>query len=122
MSHNDFLDIDSVVSVVTKINASEYEISDLLRFYTEACVFNENNDFYEYPTFNQNKDTMTAIDLWNITSCSGPALYSFDSQSALRPYGMDLIEIGTIESSSESVTLTFSSEGSASQKLYILVQ
>ncbi|MCR5605746.1 MAG: hypothetical protein K6F69_02875 [Treponema sp.] len=122
MSHNDSVDIDSVVSAVNEVNASSYEISDLLRFYTEACVFNENNDSYEYPTFNQNKDTMTAIDLWNISYCDGPALYGFDSQSALRPYGMDLIEIGTIESSSEDVTLTFSSEGSASQKLYVLVQ
>jgi len=142
VSLNASVDTDSVAAAVNSLNGTSYTIGDLLGQYIEACVFNSTTlrSSYAYPTFNQDASEslsyssysypMTAINLWSGdnswtssgTTEYGPLLYGAASAYCydLRPYGITLHTIGT--ASGTAVTITFSSTGSASGKLYILVQ
>jgi len=151
ISQNDSVDTASVVNAVNAINGTNYTISDLLKMYAEACVFNTSDTSYTYPTFNQDAAQtltyssssyaypMTAVNLWNTayewtTSSStyyntasgsyelGPALYPCTSS-----YCYDLRPYGfTLHeigtASSDTVTVTFSSTGASDEDMYIFVQ
>jgi hypothetical protein len=77
ISQNNSVDTASVVSAINSINNTGYTLSELLKMYAEACVFNTSDKSYTYPTYNQNAAQtltysstsyaypMTAVNLWD---------------------------------------------------------
>ena len=52
----------------------------------------------------------------------GPELYGYNAQKDIRPYGMTLIEAGSVSSSDSQVTLTFGNTSpSSNEKVYVIV-
>lgn len=151
MSSNAYVDMSSVVHAVNSVNGTSYDAEDLLKMYAEACIFNTTDSSYAYPTFNQaaaetlsySDDSTTytypleALDLWNLADLftssftssysnttyykyDGPELYGYNAAYEIRPYGMTLVDVGEVTDS--TVTLTFSTNGSGTEHLYIMVQ
>lgn len=129
LARNDCVDMSSVLNAVAAVSGTTVTSDFLLGQYAQACVFN-NEDVklvYDYPTFNQSPGPMTSIDLWRYTpkdspdSVRGPILYGYNDQYELRPYGINLVEIGTVDSPG-GVLIRFNETGAANQKLYIFIQ
>lgn len=149
MARNSYVDMDSVVRGINSVNGTSYDAEDLLRMYAEACIFSDTD--LGMPSFNQQaEETLTysgsdtsytypveALDLWNLADIftsdftdtytsstyykyDGPKLYGYNAAYEIRPYGMTLVDVGT--ATDDSVTLTFTSNGSSAQHLYVMVQ
>lgn len=137
ISQNNSIDITSIVNGVNTLNDISYSISDLLARYAQGCVL-ENASY----THNKTADTtlsysnyeypLTAIDLWNLdqrltTSNSnyykydGPEVYGYNAQYDIRPYGMTIINIGTISDDANSVTINFSRSSSSNESVYLFM-
>jgi len=131
LSQNAAVNLASVVQAVSVVNGKETSIGSLLGEYTQACVFNKEL-VYDYPTFDQDAGLLSKIDLWTFyngrtnyegppDSVRGPILYGYNDQYELRPYGINLVEIGTVDSPG-GVLIRFNETGAANQKLYVFVQ
>ncbi|WP_294430474.1 hypothetical protein [uncultured Treponema sp.] len=141
---NDYVDIASITA------ASGTSISEMLKYYTAACLFQESNygfnkkltqtkyssNGYSYP--------LEAIDLWTLNnvltdsynsfrksgasgkissfySYDGPVYFGYNAQQDLRPYGFTLVKVGTANSS--TITLKFNtSDIDNAQKTYIIIE
>ena len=128
----------------------------MLRDYTAACVIQKEDygfnkkvtqddsdlrekficDDYDYP--------LDAIDLWKLKSLlpnyywkikpqtssyysfDGPVCYTYNTQQDLRPYGIGLVNVGTVSSTTEdetTVTLNFNTENiDNAQRTYIIIE
>ena len=127
LSTNSTVDVESVVNAVTAVTGENYSIERLLAEYSQACIYNEDIQ-YQYPTFNQSPGQLTSIDLWwykpkdsKLDSVRGPILYGYNDQYELRPYGINLVEIGTVDLPG-GVLIRFNETGAANQKLYVFIQ
>ncbi len=125
LSQNAAVNLASVVQAVSVVNGKKTSIGSLLGEYTQACVFNKEL-VYDYPTFNQQAGYFYPIKLWPDNegppdSVRGPILYGYNDQYELRPYGINLVEIGTVDSPG-GVLIRFNETGAANQKLYVFIQ
>lgn len=150
MASNSYTDFNSICAAVNAINNTSYTMKDLLCLYTQACIYSSSLTDYDVPTFNKeitNSSTyytntdytypLKAIDLWNLDSTltinteyvsngyykyDGPILYGYNAQYSLRPYGMLLVDVGTVESA-DDVTITFgNSSVSSSEYVYLIIK
>ncbi len=111
--------------------ASGTSMQELLKLFTFACI-----DKNVSKSFNNNSEAFTAIDLWNLKNelsktynqlasrtnyykFDGPQLLGYDAKYALRPYGINLLKVGT--SNSNSFTLNFGTTTVASDEHVYLV-
>ena len=141
MSSNSYVDIESIT------DAAGESMENLLKNYTVACLFQKSDygfnkevsqseyecEGYSYP--------LDAIDLWNsatmlpesyssfqrsssaneLYSYEGPVYFDYNDQQEIRPYGINLVKVGTAESS--DVTLNFNMSGiNTAQKIYVVVE
>ncbi|MBP3742006.1 MAG: hypothetical protein J6J00_03375 [Treponema sp.] len=152
MSQNEYVDTQAIVNAVNEVKGTSYSIEDLLKMYACACIIQDaDSTYYTWPTFNQSTSTnsyssnydypLSAINLWNLQETlsefyeevsessssayykfDGPELYGYNAQKDIRPYGMTLIEAGSVSSSDSQVTLTFGNTSpSSNEKVYVIV-
>ena len=152
MSKNAWSDCQAIVNAVNTVNGSSYSIEDLLKMYSLACLidnpsfnistsltsssqlyYKTDEEEYAYP--------LSAIDLWNLKDSlqefyeslqssenssyykfDGPQLYGYNAQKDLRPYGMTLVEVGSVNNDGEEVTISFgNSSPSEDEKVYLII-
>lgn len=141
---NAYTDEKSVLNALSTTGASSTTMEDLLKNYTIACVLSKENSGFATSltdsllTLNGYSYSLNAIDLWNLASAlpetysecksstsyykfDGPALYGYNSQVTLRPYGITLQKVGI--ATSDTVTINFNTSSiSTSQKVYLVVE
>lgn len=141
---NTYTDEKSVLNALSTTGASSTTMEDLLKNYTIACVLSKENSGFATSltdsllTLNGYSYSLNAIDLWNLASAlpetysecksstsyykfDGPALYGYNSQVTLRPYGITLQKVGI--ATSDTVTINFNTSSiSTSQKVYLVVE
>lgn len=141
---NAYTDEKSLLNALSTTGASTTTMEDLLKNYTIACVLSKENSGFATSltdsllTLNGYSYSLNAIDLWNLASAlpetysecksstsyykfDGPALYGYNSQVTLRPYGITLQKVGT--ATSDTVTINFNTSSiSTSQKVYLVVE
>lgn len=141
---NAYTDEKSLLNALSTTGASSTTMEDLLKNYTIACVLSKENSGFATSltdsllTLNGYSYSLNAIDLWNLASAlpetysecksstsyykfDGPALYGYNSQVTLRPYGITLQKVGT--ATSDTVTISFNTSGiSTSQRVYLVVE
>ena len=115
ISQNASVDTASVVSAVNSINGTSYTLSDLLKMYAEACVFNTSDTSYAYPTYKQNAAQtltysstsyaypMTAVDLWD-SAYKYPVLTKYVNEGV---YCNETDGTGTITDSGTTYNVTY---------------
>ncbi len=110
------------------------------------------SSLYDWPSFNISSEIsasevtsytypLSAIDLWNLQESlsdfyetvsassnssyykfDGPELYGYNAQKALRPYGMTLINVGTVNEDDAEITLSFGNTSpSTNEKAFIII-
>lgn len=102
-----------------------YSSSGVTYSYPMPAINLWNND-YEYPTetnkFLVNNQQSAAYDS-SASSFTGPFLFSNNYGMPLRAnYGVTLHKIGTIDSNSDTLSLTFSSSGADCVYIYVIIQ
>ena len=141
---NAYTDEKSLLNALSTTGASSTTMEDLLKNYTIACVLSKENSGFATSltdsllTLNGYSYSLNAIDLWNLASAlpetysecksstsyykfDGPALYGYNSQVTLRPYGITLQKVGI--ATSDTVTINFNTSSiSTSQKVYLVVE
>lgn len=141
---NAYTDEKSLLNALSTTEASSTTMEDLLKNYTIACVLSKENSGFATSltdsllTLNGYSYSLNAIDLWNLASAlpetysecksstsyykfDGPALYGYNSQVTLRPYGITLQKVGI--ATSDTVTINFNTSSiSTSQKVYLVVE
>lgn len=141
---NTYTDEKSLLNALSTTGASSTTMEDLLKNYTIACVLSKENSGFATSltdsllTLNGYSYSLNAIDLWNLASAlpetysecksstsyykfDGPALYGYNSQVTLRPYGITLQKVGI--ATSDTVTINFNTSSiSTSQKVYLVVE
>ena len=150
------LSTNTSVNIESIQDAAGVSITEMLRDYTAACVIQKEDygfnkkvtqddsdlrekficDDYDYP--------LDAIDLWKLKSLlpnyyskikpqtssyysfDGPVCYTYNTQQDLRPYGIGLVNVGTVSSAIEdetTVTLNFNTENiDNAQRTYIIIE
>lgn len=141
---NSYVDVESIV------DASETSIENMLKNYTAACVvdksgygFNKSvtqSDYtsngYYYPLdgvdlwglrttlkkkYDEYKSQGNASDISQYYSFSGPVYFGYNSQQALRPYGITISKVGV--STGSTVTLNFKTDSiDNAQRTYIIIE
>lgn len=139
---NTSVDVESITA------ASRENIETMLKNYTAACVVNKSgygfNKSLTQSTFSSNNYyyPLDAVDLWNLNtvlpktyaqfsqntkgygayySFSGPAYFGYNSQQALRPYGITISKVGV--STGSTVTLNFNTNNiDDAQRTYIIIE
>ncbi|MBQ9622875.1 MAG: hypothetical protein IJP90_06385 [Treponema sp.] len=141
---NAYTDEKSLLNALSTTGASSTTMEDLLKNYTIACVLSKENSGFATSltdsllTLNGYSYSLNAIDLWNLASAlpetysecksttsyykfDGPALYGYNSQVTLRPYGITLQKVGI--ATSDTVTINFNTSSiSTSQRVYLVVE
>ena len=140
---NRFVDIESIKA------ASGKSIEDMLKDYTAACLFEKEKygfnialDKSAYTVSNYSYP-LDAVNLWdletllpksyenhhkqvpgdisNFYSFKGPVYFAYNAQQELRPYGFNLVKVGTAQSS--SVTIHFNENDiDDAQRTYIIIE
>ncbi|WP_407426309.1 hypothetical protein [Treponema sp.] len=147
---NPYVDNESLVNAVNTLNSTSYTFDELFRQFLLACTKNLTCTHNKTVTYTKTDGTtytypMTAIDLWsdaysypktglsfienqqeggyeqNKETYNGPFLFSNNTFVTLRPkYGMTLHKLGT--TTSNSLSLTFSSTGADCITMYVIIQ
>ena len=151
MSSNDSVDMASVAAAVNSVDGTSYSAEDLLKLYTEACIFSDTT--LGMPTFNQSRTLSSDSSLYyttesygyplasiNLWSLSGMFSSSFKSDYGSTTYykydGPELYGynasyairpygmtlVDVGTATSDTVTLTFSTSGASTEHLYLMVQ
>lgn len=149
IASNNSADISSILLAVNAVNdSSSLSITDLLLSYSEACIFNNEGSGFNNAVSALTSDSdlyyadasygypLVAIDLWNLalqipsTAASaknsayyrynGPYLLAANEYAEVRPYGMLLHDLGT--ATSDTVSLTFSTNSTANLKMYVIIE
>lgn len=139
---NTSVDVESITA------ASGVNIETMLKNYTAACVVNKSgygfNKSLTQSIFSSNNYyyPLDAVNLWNLNtvlpktyaqfsqntkgygayySFSGPAYFGYNSQQALRPYGITISKVGV--STGSTVTLNFKTDSiDDAQRTYIIIE
>ena len=141
---NSYVDVESIV------DASETSIENMLKNYTAACVvdksgygFNKSvtqSDYtsngYYYPldgvdlwglrttlkkNYDEYKSQGNASDISQYYSFSGPVYFGYNSQQALRPYGITISKVGTTQG--PTITINFNTNNiDDAQRTYIIIE
>ncbi|MBB5224986.1 hypothetical protein [Treponema ruminis] len=149
MATNDSLGVESIQ------DAAGVSIEEMLKEYTAALlikkegygfnkkiILSDTPDFAEFLSDDYDY-TIDAIDLWNLSKIvsksyyeifppmiyfkdPGPVCFVYNARYDLRPYGIGLVSVGTVNFADEnesSVTLNFNTTGiDSAQKTYIIIE
>ena len=127
MSQNNAVDTASIEM------ASNQKMDVLLKEFALACI---NKTVAK--TFNTSNEGFTAIDLWNLRNTlpstyselsssttyykfDGPQLLGYDAQYALRPYGINLLDVGTTNDTSFRLNLKAASVAD-DEHVYLIIK
>ena len=141
---NSYVDIDSITV------ASGVSITEMLKNYTAACLFEKENygfnkeltqtefceNWYYYPldsinlwnlqsklknTYSDYKKLSASARISSLYSFNGPFYFSYNAKKDLRPYGFMLSKVG--KTTNSTVTLNFNKSNiDDAQKTYIIIE
>ncbi len=147
MAKNKYGDYECITAAVKTVSGKSMSMEDLLLAFSQSCIFSKNLSGYNLPaTFNKAVNDSTyplmAIDLWNLDKTGyltvtdysqslidagfykfdGPQLLGYNAQTELRPYGINLVDVGTVTQTGD-VTINFGNICiDKNQKLYLMIE
>lgn len=128
MSTNSYVEMECVLEALKSTTKTSWTISNLQKKYSEALIYQDTS--LGYTSFNKSPETtltyngyeypLDAIDLWNLDDIlttknseyykyDGPYYLYANSYCQLKPLGLSIHYLGTVDSSANSISLDFRS-------------
>lgn len=119
MAANAHVGMESVTAAVESVTGRRTSAEEILCRYAQACVFNAAIE-YDYPTFNQSADELSAIDLWSYGRGDGPRRLPASARREIRPFGITISEVG--EAAAQDLSITLNDESHPDQRTFVFIQ